>query len=66
MVALDEGVQHIIQMDPESQTAHRYEDGSLIQTIFDGLRLQHTTIPFDSGRLFAQLHREADEAAAND
>ena len=58
------GVPHILQMDPESQTAHRYEDGSLIRTAFDGLGLQQTTIQFDSASLFAQLRREADEAAA--
>jgi Uma2 family endonuclease len=60
------GVPHIVQMDPESRTAHRYQGGSLIQTTFDGLRLQQTTIPFDSARLFAQLYREADEAAENE
>jgi Uma2 family endonuclease len=60
------GVLHIIQMDPESRTAHKYEDGSLIQTAFNGLRLQHTIIPFDSERLFADLRREVDEAAADE
>jgi Uma2 family endonuclease len=60
------GVPCIIQMDPESRTAHRYEDGSLIRTAFNGLGLQHTTIPFDSERLFADLGREADEAAADE
>jgi Uma2 family endonuclease len=57
------GVPHIIQMDPETGVAHRFEQGSLIQTEFDGLQLPHTTVPFNSRQLFTQLRREIDEAA---
>jgi Uma2 family endonuclease len=60
------GVAHIIQMDPETEVAHRFQEGSLIQTTFDGLRIQNTNIPFDSEHLFAELRREIDEAAAKD
>jgi Uma2 family endonuclease len=60
------GVRHIIQMDPETQVAHRFQDGSLIQTKFETLDLQETTIPFDSEYLFAALRREIAEAAARD
>lgn len=59
------GVPHIVQMDPESQVAHRFEDGSLIKTEFESLQLPHAVIPFDSKRLFVQLRREFDEAAAH-
>src|SRR4051794_1037567 len=31
------GVPHIIQMDPETQVAHRFQEGSLIQTKFESL-----------------------------
>ena len=58
------GVVHIVQMDPETQVAHRFQDGSLIQTRFETLRVEHATIPFDSDHLFAELRREIDEAAA--
>lgn len=58
------GVLHIIQMDPESQVAHRFRDGSLIQTRFETLPVEHTTIPFDSDYLFGELRREIEEAAA--
>jgi Uma2 family endonuclease len=58
------GVPHIIQMDPESQVAHRFQEGSLLETVFNGLPFQYTTIPFDSQHLFAELRREVDEAAA--
>jgi Uma2 family endonuclease len=57
------GVPHIVQMDPESQVAHRFEQGSLIRTIFDGLHFEHTTIPFNSAEMFAAMRREAGEAA---
>ena len=57
------GVPHIIQMDPETQIAYRFQDGSLIQTAFDGLPFPHTTIPFNSEHLFAELHRELEEAS---
>jgi Uma2 family endonuclease len=60
------GVPYIIQMDPETRVAHRFDDGSLIETAFDGLRLEHATVPFDSGRLFTELRREMDEASAID
>ncbi|HWF48391.1 MAG TPA: Uma2 family endonuclease [Bryobacteraceae bacterium] len=57
------GVPHIIQMDPETQVAHRFHDGSLIQTRFETLHVEHATIPFDSDHLFAELRREIDESA---
>jgi hypothetical protein len=60
------GVPHIIQMDPETQVAHRFEEGSLIETRFDGLRIRETTIPFDSAHLFAERGRELNEAAGTD
>jgi Uma2 family endonuclease len=58
------GVPHIVQMDPESQVAHRFLDGSLIQTRFESLLIEHTAIPFDSDRLFSELRGEIEEAAA--
>jgi Uma2 family endonuclease len=60
------GVPHVIQMDPETQVAHRFQDGSLIQTRFESLQVQNRIIPFDSEYLFAELRRELSEAAAND
>jgi len=60
------GVPHLVQMDPETQVAHRFQDGSLIQTKFDTLRFQHFTIPFDSEYLFAELRREIAESAEAD
>ena len=59
------GVPHVIQMDPEAQVAHRFQDGSLIQTAFQSLQLGHGSIPFDSEYLFAELRRELSEAAAD-
>jgi Uma2 family endonuclease len=60
------GVPHIVQMDPETQAARRYEDGSLMQTKFQSFPLAHTTIPFDSEHVFAELRRAMDRAAAKD
>ncbi|HUQ90980.1 MAG TPA: Uma2 family endonuclease, partial [Bryobacteraceae bacterium] len=60
------GVPHIIQMDPETEIAHRFQEGSLIQTTFHGLGIRDTSIPFDSEHLFAELRREIEEAAAKD
>ena len=58
------GVPYIVQMDPETLVAHRFEAGSLIQTRFDALRFPHAAIPFDSDGLFAALRREIEEAAS--
>jgi hypothetical protein len=58
------GVHYIVQLDPETQVAHRFHDGSLIQTKFETLNFAHTTIPFDSDHLFGELRREIEEAAA--
>jgi hypothetical protein len=51
------GVPYIVQMDPETQVARRYQDGSLMQTKFQSFPLTHTTIPFDSEQVFAELRR---------
>jgi hypothetical protein len=44
-------------MDPERFVAHRYKDGSLIQTDFEKLPLAggETFVPFPSLELFARL-----------
>jgi Uma2 family endonuclease len=57
------GIQHIIQMDPENHVAHRFENGSLLETRFDGLALSgpDRIIPFDSDSLFTQLRQERNE-----
>lgn len=60
------GVPHIVQMDPETQVAHRFQAGSLIQTRFETLPFEQRTIPFDSEHLFTELRREIEEAAAED
>lgn len=60
------GVGHIIQMDPETAVAHKFQEGSLLQTTFDGLRIGEKSIPFNSEQVFAELRREIDEAAAKD
>jgi Uma2 family endonuclease len=53
----DFGVLEIVQMDPERFVAHRYKDGSLIQTDFEKLPLAggETFVPFPSLELFARL-----------
>jgi Uma2 family endonuclease len=53
----DFGVLEIVQMDPERFVAHRYKDGSLIQTDFEKLPLAggETFVPFPSAELFARL-----------
>lgn len=59
------GVTHIVQMDPVTQVAHRYFEGSLIRTEFTSLDVVGSSgrlLPFDSAELFAQLEREAAEA----
>ncbi len=58
------GVTTIVQMDPESRIAHRFESGSLIETAFTSLRLPHVSgeLPFDSSALFEQLRLEHEEA----
>ena len=58
------GVGTIVQMDPEAYVAHRFENGSLIETRFNHLTLRHTDveIPFDSDALFEQLRSELSEA----
>jgi Uma2 family endonuclease len=52
------GVRHILQMDPESYVAHRFDNGSLIQTAFQSLDLPTGTVPFDSEELFRRLRTE--------
>lgn len=57
------GVQTIVQMDPEDHVAHRFENGSLIETQFTHLTLRSgATIPFDSAAIFDQLRAEYEEA----
>jgi hypothetical protein len=56
------GVPSIIQMDPEKSIAHRFDNGSLIETKFTYLALGSRTIRFDSEALFEQLRSEYREA----
>lgn len=58
------GVLHIIQMDPEECVAHRYSEGSMIQTRFESLELPTGTVPFDSEELFRRLRAELAEMRA--
>lgn len=58
------GVRHIIQMDPEEYVAHRYSDGSMIQTRFESLEMPAGTVPFDSEELFRRLRAELAEMRA--
>ena len=58
------GTRIIIQMDPENSIAHRFDNGSLIETKFKELNLGDRVVGFDSDRLFEQLraeHRSATE-----
>jgi Uma2 family endonuclease len=55
------GVRHIVQMDPEEYVAHRFENGSVIETRFETLELPSGPMPFDSTALFEQLRRELAE-----
>jgi Uma2 family endonuclease len=57
------GVPYIVQMDPDTQVAHRYENGSLIETSFRAIDTGGRVIPFDSEHIFAELRREVDESA---
>lgn len=52
------GVLHVIQMDPEEYVAHRFENGSMIETRFQSLALPAGTVPFGSEELFGQLRSE--------
>ncbi|MDX2149944.1 MAG: Uma2 family endonuclease [Bryobacteraceae bacterium] len=56
------GVPHILQLDPESHTAHRYQSGSLIQTQFTTLPSPKGDIPFDTAALFAELRARVERA----
>lgn len=60
------GVPQIIQLDPETQLAHRFQDGSLIQTRFEALPAGQSAIPFNSDALFAQLRSELEESSSHD
>lgn len=56
------GVRHMVQTDPETFVAYRYENGSLIRTQFRHLSLpDRPDLPFDSEALFAQLRKEIEE-----
>jgi Uma2 family endonuclease len=52
------GTRITVQMDPEKSIAHRFDNGSLIETRFTELDLGDRTVPFDSDALFGQLHAE--------
>ncbi len=59
------GVPVIVQMDPEKGIAHRFQNGSLIETRFREFDSDGRAIPFDSKALFEQLraeHRDATKA----
>lgn len=51
-------------MDPENQTAYRFQEGSLLRTKFASLPLEQREIPFSSEQLFAELGREIDESVS--
>ena len=52
------GVRHVLQMDPEDHVAHRFDNGSMIQTQFQSLGLPTGEVPFDSEELFRRLAAE--------
>ena len=52
------GVRHMILLDPEDLIAHRFENGSLIQTAFTELQLPTGTLPFNTEEVFKQLVEE--------
>jgi Uma2 family endonuclease len=52
------GVPQIVLLDPERYVAHRYQNGSLLQTELESLPLPDgTSVPFASRELFEQLRR---------
>jgi Uma2 family endonuclease len=55
------GVQHLLQMDPEDYVAHRFDNGSTIETRFDSLVLPAGTVPFDSEEIFRRLRTELEQ-----
>jgi Uma2 family endonuclease len=61
------GVPHIILMDPEQYTAHRYSRGSLLRTEFQSLAIpgpEECGLPFDSEALLRQIRAEVEEGSA--
>ena len=52
------GVCPIVLLDPETLTAFRFQDGSLLRTEFKTLDLPTGAVPFDSDALFKQLTEE--------
>lgn len=52
------GVQQILQMDPEKYIAHRFDNGSMLRTLFQFLTLPTGEVPFDSDVLFERLRTE--------